>query len=106
MHQAILNKRMQSSRSFPDISILIQSRGYGALFIELKKENTAIYLKRGSRKGELVANEHIAEQALMLKELNKLGYFARFGVGFDACKKIIDWYLNPNMLKSEPMELF
>jgi hypothetical protein len=32
----------------------------------------------------------------MLRELNRLGYLARFGIGFDNCRRIIDYYLNPN----------
>jgi len=72
----------------------------------LKKDNTAIYLTRGERKGEFVANEHIQEQALMLKELNKLGYLARFGIGYDKTIELINWYLNEHSTELSNTELF
>ena len=94
MNQAAIHKSLQSSRSWPDLFVYKASRGYHGLALELKKDGTVIYLKRGPRKGLLTSDPHIREQALMLKELNKLGYFARFGVGFTACKNLIDWYLD------------
>lgn len=62
---------------------------YAGLMIELKREGTRIYKKNG----ELVSNEHIQEQAEMLNELRERGYAARFAVGFDQAKQIIDEYL-------------
>lgn len=62
---------------------------YAGLMIELKREGTRIYKKNG----ELVSNEHIQEQAEMLNELRERGYAARFAVGFDQAKQIIDDYL-------------
>lgn len=59
------------------------------LFIELKREGTRIY----RRDGELVANEHIREQAAVLEELRKQGYAAEFAVGFDQAVSIIEQYL-------------
>jgi hypothetical protein len=100
--QASLHKSMQSGRAWPDLQIINPSRKYHGLFIELKKEGTKVYLKNG----KLTSNPHIQEQAAVLKELNKLGYFARFGIGFDSCQRLIDWYLNPNYTKSENTELF
>lgn len=64
-------------------------RFYSGLMIELKREGTRIYKKNG----ELVSNEHIQEQAEMLNELRERGYAARFAVGFDQAKQIIDEYL-------------
>jgi len=106
INQAMIHKSLQSSRSFPDIQILQPSRGYHGLFIELKKEGTRIYLTTGPRKGQLTADQHIQEQALMLKHLNNLGYCARFGVGFEKTQKLIDWYLNPNYKPQEDQTLF
>lgn len=97
---------MQSSRAFPDLQIIQPSRGYHGLFIELKRDGTALYLKTGPRKGKLTLDTHIQEQALMLQSLNNLGYFARFGVGFDKCKRLIDWYLNPHYKELDPETLF
>ena len=58
------------------------------LFIELKKDGTRLKKKNGDW-----ANDHIAEQALVLEELQKRGYTAEFAVGFDQAKELIDKYL-------------
>lgn len=58
------------------------------LFLELKAEGVRLKKKDGSW-----ANEHIAEQAAVLKELEERGYVAKFAVGFFEAKKIIDDYL-------------
>jgi hypothetical protein len=105
-YQATVHRSLQSGRAWPDLQIIHPSRGYHGLFIELKKDGTILYLKTGPRKGMLTLNPHIQEQAVMLQGLNDLGYFARFGVGFDKCKRIIDWYLNPNYKEPEPETLF
>jgi hypothetical protein len=106
INQAAIHKSLQSSRSWPDLFIYKSSRGYHGLGLELKREGTVIYLSRGPRKGKLTSDPHIQEQAMMLQELNNLGYFARFGVGFDQCQRIIDWYLNPNYKEPDNTELF
>ena len=62
---------------------------YHGLFIELKKDGTRIYKKDGT----LVADQHIREQHALLVELERRGYMARFAVGFDQAKQIIDEYL-------------
>lgn len=59
------------------------------LFLELKREGTRILKKDGT----LVADQHIREQHALLVELEKRGYAARFAVGFDQAKQIIDEYL-------------
>lgn len=64
-------------------------RFYPGLFIELKKDGTRIYKKDGT----LVADQHIREQHTLLVELERRGYMARFAVGFDQAKQIIDEYL-------------
>jgi hypothetical protein len=99
MGQAIKQKRQNGGRrAWPDMFIAepkkIKANGYAArlyngLFIELKKEGTKIRKKNG----ELVANEHIREQAKILEELHERGYAAAFAVGFDDAKTFIDWYL-------------
>jgi len=99
MNQAVIHKSLQSGRSFPDLFLFAPrvhgNKHYCGMALELKREHTAIYVTRGPRKGELVADPHLREQALMISELNALGYFARFGVGFDNCRRLIDWYLQP-----------
>lgn len=106
IYQAKLQKSLMSGRGWPDLMILQPSRGYHGLFIELKKDGTRLYLTTGLNKGKLTTDPHIQEQALMLKQLNKLGYFARFGVGFDNCQRLIDGYLNPNYKRTTNVELF
>lgn len=87
--QAIKQKRQNGGRrGWPDMFIAEPYYGGYGLFIELKKEGTRIRKKDGSP-----ASEHIAEQARVLTQLDERGYFAKFAVGFDEAKKIIDWYL-------------
>lgn len=96
--QAIRQKRLNGGRrSWPDMFIAeprtVVKDGdkyfYAGLFIELKRPGTRILTK----KGMLVANEHIREQFDMLELLRKSGYAAEFACGFDEAKKIIDEYL-------------
>ena len=92
-NQANINKSLQSGRAFPDL-FLYEPRGdYAGLAIELKKEGTAIIVTKGPRKGHLVANEHLQEQYLVLKGLQRKGYKAEFGVGYEQTVKIIDSYM-------------
>lgn len=97
IYQATQHKRLQSSRAWPDLFIYeprtIENKHYCGLAIELKKEGTSVVLKTGSRKGHLSTNPHIQEQAAVLKNLIKKGFYADFGVGFDSTIKLIDWYM-------------
>ena len=58
------------------------------LFLELKREGTRLKNRSG-----LWANEHIREQAHVLDRLKTLGYSAKFAVGWEEAKSIIDEYL-------------
>lgn len=91
--QASRHKTLHPRRGYPDLFIAsartIGDQYYHGLFLELKREGTRIYKKDG----ELVANEHIREQAALLSELRQRGYVAEFACGFDEAKKIIDKYL-------------
>ena len=98
MGQAIKQKRLNGGRrSWPDMFLAEPDIGktdgfkkiWFGLFIELKREGTRI-LKRD---GTLVADQHIREQHALLVELERRGYMARFAVGFDQAKQIIDEYL-------------
>lgn len=91
MGQAVRNKRLQSSRAWPDLFIPEPHDNYCGFFLELKKEGTHIYLKDGVT---LIANEHVREQADVLRELSKRGYYAKFAIGFEEAKQHIDWYLS------------
>lgn len=97
--QAVKQKRLQGGRrAWPDVmvaeTVLKHQEGrtytaYSGLFIELKRPDVKIRKKNG----ELVANEHIREQAALLDKLRNRGYMAEFACGFDEAKKIIDEYL-------------
>ena len=86
--QARRHKRIHPRRGYADLFIAEPCRGFAGLFIELK--NTQIFKVDGS----LRKNEHVEEQARMLKELAARGYCATFAVGFDAARDIIDEYLS------------
>lgn len=94
MGQAIKQKRQNGGRrAWPDMFIaepIVTDLGerYAGLFLELKKEGTRIQKKNGKW-----ASDHIAEQAEILARLEFRGYVAKFAVGFDEAKKIIDNYL-------------
>ncbi len=62
---------------------------FAGLFLELKRDGTRILKKDGT----LVADQHIREQHDLLVELERRDYMARFAVGFDQAKQIIDEYL-------------
>lgn len=62
---------------------------FAGLFLELKRDGTRII----KRDGTLVADTHIREQHALLVELERRDYMARFAVGFDQAKQIIDEYL-------------
>ena len=93
MGQAVRHKRLQSGRAYPDLFIAQPNRRGNqvacGLFLELKSEGTRVYLKNG----ELTADKHIREQAEVLAQLDKLGYRAKFAVGFDEAITLIKQYL-------------
>lgn len=89
-------KRLQGGRrAWPDMFIAEPKQLAGreeplhGLFLELKRDGVRLY----KRDGDLVANEHIREQAKLHFELKQKGYWANFACGFDEAKEIIDWYL-------------
>ena len=86
--QAGMNKAIQHGRGWPDLFIAEPRGEYHGLFIEVKIEDVKLL----NRKGEY-ATEHLKEQSEIIAELEKRGYAACFGVGFDECQKIIDDYL-------------
>lgn len=100
--QAKKRKAMNSGRGWPDITILKPSRGFYGLLIDIKKDGTSIYVTKGPRKGELVADEHIREQAAFMERMNKMGYLARFAVGYDQFCNLVDWYFQREEDTSSP----
>ena len=97
--QAVRQKRLNGGRrAWPDMFVAEPvprcidgswKHEWHGLFLELKREGVRIYKKNG----ELVANQHIREQAEVLRQLRKRGYSAEFTRGFDAAKRLIDEYL-------------
>ena len=87
--QAKALKRMRSSAGLPDIMIFEPRKSYYGLFLEVKRENFAVYKKDGG----LVSNTHIQEQEDILHRLKQRGYMAEFVRGFEDAKALIDYYL-------------
>jgi hypothetical protein len=75
---ASLTKQLNSSSNIPDLMIVHMAHGYGAFFIELKREGTRVW----RQDGELTADKHIRAQAKMLQKLRDRGYMAEFGIGY------------------------
>lgn len=80
-------KAMRSSHSHADLYILEPRGGFYGLILELKAKG--IHKKNG----ELFADQHLRDQALTIKKLNKKGYKACFATSFNEAKKIIDEYM-------------
>lgn len=79
---AQLQNKQKSNHSFPDLMIFEPRGGYHGLFIEIKRDD------------KLVKSDHTKRQGECHTELVTKGYLATFGLGFDQCKKIIDFYLH------------
>jgi hypothetical protein len=86
--QAVIAKKLRSSRGLPDLMILEPNKYKNGLFIELKAEGFRL------KNGDIPNNEHTREQAELLVSLWGRGYAAYFACGFDEAKEIIDEYLN------------
>jgi hypothetical protein len=85
---AIKHSKLQSRRGYPDLTVLEARLGYKALLIELKSPSARIFKMDGSW-----ASPHLAEQEVMLHDLQVRGYAAVFADGFDQARAILDWYL-------------
>jgi hypothetical protein len=81
-------KAIQHSKGFPDLTII--NPAGGILFLELKAEDSSPFKKNG----ELISDDHVAEQALWLAALQTSGYPAYFATGFDKARYYIDNFLN------------
>lgn len=82
--------RQRSDDKIPDLFIASARGEYHGLFIEIKKDNEAIYRKDGYT---LKKNAHVEAQLATLLKLREQGYYAVFGCGVDECIKIIDKYM-------------
>ena len=83
-------QKMQNGgrRAWPDLFLAEPVGKHHGLFVELKKEGTRLKKKKGDW-----ASEHIAEQDVVLSELNDKGYKAEFAIGFEQALNLIDNYL-------------
>ncbi len=88
--QAGMMKAIQGLEKFPDF-FLMEARGeYIGLFLEVKHKDKKVFKQDGS----ILADEHLQGQATTLTKLSLKGYRARFAIGFDECKKMIDAYMS------------
>ena len=86
--QATRNKSIQKNGfKMPDLVILQPNYYHAGLFIELKIKTPY------KQNGELKKDEHLQGQQNTIDQLNELGYFATFAVGFDEAREIIDNYM-------------
>jgi hypothetical protein len=98
-NQARIHASIQSSRAWPDLFIYlprkVDGKQYAGMALELKKEGTELKIrrKRLEKKVGDWATPHIQEQYLMLKDLERVGYWTDFGVGIDDCINKIDYYM-------------
>lgn len=94
MGQAIKAKLMRSGRAQPDM-IIMEPRGpYHGLCLELKNKISDVYLQDGITISNVKSNQHVLEQADLLKRLRDKGYSADFAFGRDDCMKKIDTYFS------------
>lgn len=72
-------KRLGCGTGYPDFCVPLMRKGYGGLYIELKRI-----------KGGVVS----PEQKEKINELNGNGYLAVVAKGFDEAKEIVEKYVN------------
>lgn len=94
MGQAVKARKAGAINSaHPDLVIyeprIYNNRICSALFVELKKENAAVFKKNG----ELYKSEHLHKQNEYHKQLIKRGYEACFCAGYESAKNKIEKYL-------------
>ncbi|GAA1053962.1 VRR-NUC domain-containing protein [Dietzia natronolimnaea] len=89
-----LYKLLNGDPGFPDLVIYQRSHPdfgeYIGLALEVKRDGVTVR----KRNGDLVADEHIREQAEWLAKLSRKGYYAAFGIGSRDCIQLLDEYLS------------
>lgn len=83
-------KQMRSSNGIPDLIVLAPRNGYHGLCIELKKTGEKIYKKDGIT----LKDAHLQEQWEVLCKLEDCGYYAKFAIGFENAKELVDYYFS------------
>lgn len=89
MGQAVKWSKLKSHRGIPDLIILCPRNGWHGLMIELKRTGEKIYKKDGTLK-----TTHLNEQWEVLSILEYHGYIARFCIGFEEARDLLNKYMN------------
>ena len=89
--QAMVGKRMRSSKALPDLYIFHRGfeSNYCGLVLELKKDFSSVYKKNG----ELRTIKHIKEQATILEKFRNNGFVAQFITSLEQEKELINNYI-------------
>ena len=87
---AVKAARLNKKRGIPDLIILEPKGKYHGLMIELKRTGEKIYKKNG----ELYENDHLREQDKILRHLRSRMYYARFCIGFEEARDVLNKYMN------------
>ena len=82
-------KMINDGSAWPDVFIAESKSGYFGLFLELKRDHTQVWDKRGN----IRKNAHIQRQNDTLKALRERGYCAEFACGLDDAIELVDDYL-------------
>lgn len=102
MGQAIRHKAIHPKRGYPDLFIAeMRQKGgktYGGLYLELKADGKSPYRKDGTLKKD----NHLQEQAEILKALRGKGYMADFAVGFEEARQKIADYMGLPTISAKP----
>jgi hypothetical protein len=76
-------------RGFPDITIYLKRGRFCGLMIEMKRENSGLYIKDGS----LSNSKHVQEQGKMHEFLRDNGWKVEFAEGMDGAIDLFENYL-------------
>lgn len=87
--QAKQQKSLMFARGWPDLMIYERRGEFCGLAVDLKREDVKIYNSRG-----LFADDHIREQAEMMRLLTERGWLCGFAKGFEKAKTMIEDYLS------------
>jgi len=82
-------KRKRCKRyKIPDLIILHPNNYWKGIVIEIKTDMSKV----ATKSGDIRKDPHVQEQLRTLERLQKLGYAAVFGCGFDHIKSLLDEY--------------
>jgi len=81
---------INSHPGMPDLKIYEPRGPYCGMALELKKEGAKLYKKDGS----LCKDDHLAQQAQMLRMLSERGWHTTFAQGLEQAKQLITRYLS------------